>query len=163
MKTACWIAVSLCLPASVLAQAVVEAGVATAGSATAAGGAAGVGKSIGGVFNSLNRTLSKTKNNAETPSPGSPAKPEELAIAQPTQASEPRPEPPKREPIDTSAIKPGMSRTELIGMNGSPSLKITRNDGPAFLETMWYARPGQPDVVIRLKNGLVERVESSSN
>ena len=160
MKTACLIAVSLCLPLSLPAQAVVESAVITAGSAAAAGGASGVGKSIGGVFNSLNKTLAKTKESSASPT-ASPAAPDEVVATQIARA-EPAPEAPKREPIDFTAVKPGMARTELIEKAGSPSLKITRNDGPAFLETMWYEQPGKPDTVIRLKNGVVDRVEASS-
>lgn len=159
MKTACCIAVFLCLPISLFAQAVVESAIITAGSATAAGGASGVGKSIGGVFNSLNKTLSKIKDGA--PPAASPEKAEELVSTR-IAAGEPAPEVAKRDPIDISAIKPGMKRSELIERTGNPSLKITRNDGPAFLETMWYERPGQPDTVIQLKNGVVDRVEASS-
>ena len=159
MKTSGWIAVFLCLPISLFAQAVVESAIITAGSATAAGGAAGVGKSIGGVFNSLNKTLSKAKEGA--PPASSPERTEELVRTRIAPA-EPALEPVKRDPIDVSAIKRGMSRSELIEKTGNPSLKITRNDGQAFLETMWYERPGQPDTVIRLKNGVVDRVEASS-
>jgi hypothetical protein len=158
VKTGCFIAVFLSLPISAVAQAAAEAAIATAGSATAGAAAQGAGKSIGGVFNSLNRTLSKIKDGGP---PGSPAKPEETISAQ-TAQTEPAIEAPKLDPIDKSAIKPGMIRTDLIAKLGSPSLKITRNDGPAFIETLWYERSGQPDTVIRLKNGLVERIEASS-
>ena len=158
MKTACLIAGFLCLPIAASAQAAAEAAIATGGSATAGAAGQGVGKSIGGVFSSLSKTLSKTQNSVKT---GLPAKPDEAITVQATQPDI-VPDAPKLDPIDKTVIKPGMLRTDLIAKLGSPSLKITRNDGPAFIETLWYERSGQPDTVIRLKNGLVERVEASS-
>ena len=159
MKTVCFFAVFLCLQLAAWAQAVPEAAAASAGSSAAAGAAKGVGKSVGGVFNSLSRTLSKTKQGAEQ-LPGAPAQPEQQAAANPARQDR-QPDVRKFEPIDFTPLKLGVRWTDVADRLGTPDLRIIRNDGPVYVETLWYQRLGQPDAMIRVKNGFIERVEIS--
>ncbi len=138
------------------AQATAEHATITSASGTASAGAKGAGKSIGGIFDSLNRTLAK-QGDGERKSVATTKRSGKRSGA-PVAASKSAEIAQTFEPIERTAIKPGMAITDVVKRFGAPSLKTGRKDGTAYVETLWYSRAGRPDVTIRAKDGVVEAV-----
>ena len=141
------------------AQATAEHATITSASGTASTAAKGAGKSIGGIFDGLNRTLAR-QGDGEKKTTGA-AKRDRKGAATTTAQRKPAEVVQTFEPIEPAAIKPGMAIAEIVKRFGAPSLKTGRKDGAAYLETLWYSRAGRPDVTIRVKDGVVEAVTAN--
>jgi hypothetical protein len=122
---------SLCLamagPAS--GQTVVEAGLGAAGAAAAAGPAKGIGKSISGMFGTLDKALKQAQLvSDEQPLAATTVKPA-AKTASPAASASTEP-PPNRE--DPSGIEPGLGYEELVRRFGPSTMAITNSAGKSL-------------------------------
>ena len=151
----------LCLSVRLAAQAAEEYGAASAAGATgAAASGKGASKSIGGVFDSLNKKLGKatgeqaTGENSKAP-PASPQADAPKVVTLP--AASP---PAKAEPVrlvTASEIKLGTPRADLVLEFGQPYMMTSQTDEAGFVQTYFYKGAYKP-VVVTLRGGKVVRV-----
>jgi hypothetical protein len=138
------------VPAS--AQAVVEAGVATAASSVGTAGTRSVGKSVGGVFKSLDNTLKSTGSGGAAKS-GSATRHASTTKAAPAQEKAAA-ETPKPSYEDAAQIQKGIGYDELMRRYGPPAMQFA---GANDTQTMSYMSPGGV-VQVELQGGKVTSV-----
>jgi len=131
------------LPAVLAAQAAVEyaAGAARAATTTAAP-AQSIGKSTGGAFDKLNRTLQDTQKTTPAPPKAASSRvaaPKSAAVQPVSVAPAPAPKP-EVAYEDPSGIQEGIEYAEVIRRFGPPSLMVTAGQGQ---ETLCYAQKDQ--------------------
>ncbi len=152
----------LCLSLRLAGQATTEYGAATAaGSTGAAASGKGASKSIGGVFDSLNKKLGKAtgaqadaKNSSASPASPEPAPPKADALSAAATT------PAKLEPVrlvSPSAIKIGTSQADLVRQLGQPYMMTSQADEEGFIQMYFYQGADDP-VVVALRGGKVVRV-----
>ena len=170
-----WVSLPVLLSVPVYGQAVVEYSVITAGSTLGAAGAKGAGKSIGAVFNKLNKVMEKAGESkpgtvpassrlltlTPDPQPDSEAR---TAVSGKQQAapegSETKPAP---APVDYTEIALGLTRKDLLSGFGEPSMKTTVLHGAQVVETFWYKPAKQDSVVVIVEDGKVTKVSRASS
>ncbi|MBI3278408.1 MAG: hypothetical protein HYZ57_01040 [Acidobacteria bacterium] len=138
--------------AAALPQAVVESALTTGASTNAAAGAKSAGKSISGVFGKLSETAAKagagqtavTRQPAATAKTAAASSTARAAAGEPGKADQPKPLP------DTTGIKTGMDREELLKIMGRPAMRISMPEGGALIERMtWAGADGELRVTLR--------------
>jgi hypothetical protein len=133
------------LPSAVHAQAIVEHSVAAGATGTAAAASKNAGKSIGRIFENLNKTMGKagvetrSRETKRPPQSASPAAESGL----------------KSEVPDLKQISAGVDRQEVIRKFGEPSMKVTNLQKTGLEETFWYMVKDQEPVVITFLEGKV--------
>jgi hypothetical protein len=138
------------VPAS--AQAVVEAGMATAASSVGTAGARGVGKSVGGAFKNLDKTLNAAGSGGAAKS-GSATRHSSTTKAAPAQEKAAA-ETPKPSYEDATQIQKGIAYEELVRRYGPPVMQFA---GANDTQTMSYMSPGGV-VQVELQGGKVTSV-----
>jgi len=152
------VACSLILSIRLAGQAAAEYGAVTAAGTTgAAATGKGVSKSIGGVFDGLNKKLGKVAGEAK---PAETSKRASVKEVTPPVAASPASSAAKPEPVrlvKASEIRIGTLRADLVRDFGKPSVQTSQADENGFVETFFY--PGADDeVVVTLRGGKVTRV-----
>jgi hypothetical protein len=155
------VACLLCLSMRLAGQAAAEYGAATAASTTgAAASGKGASKSIGGVFDSLNKKLGKatgekaTAENSKAP-PASPKAAPPKVVTPPAATA-----PAKAEPVrlvTASEMKIGTPRADLVREFGQPYIMTSQADETGFVQRYFYRGAAEP-VVVTLREGKVDRV-----
>jgi hypothetical protein len=144
--------ITLPFAVSAAGQAIVERALITAGTTT--GGAAttkNAGKSIGGVFEGLSKTIEQGgQAKAATASPA-PASTANVSLPAPAPKTTPRP----RVEFDPAKVIIGMDRAELVGKFGEPTMEVS---GSAGAVTCWYTMQGGDSVSVTLAEGKVSAV-----
>jgi hypothetical protein len=125
------------------AQTVVEHSVTTGAGAAGAAGAKGVSRSIGKVFDSLDKTLGKVEKSDPVPPSSSVA----------TSISSAGHE------VQSGRMKIGTQRAALIEGLGQPFMKTSRVDGLHLIETYYYKGPDDVTTVT-LREGKVTSISS---
>ncbi len=153
------------LPALLAAQAAVEYSTTTAaGSTGAATAGKSTGKSIGGVFNKLGKTLDKatgTESKEPAPADKKPSTVTKAATPVAPAPVAPAPAAVRSGPVEVDRIKEGMSRAALIDSVGKPFMKISQTDEGGFSETYYYHGP-EETVIVTLRGGKVTQVTTGS-
>lgn len=150
------------LPAAVWAQATVEYGLGVAATGTAGAHAQTTGKSIGGIFLNLTKTLNSVNDAQEKANHGSPSAaplPRKSAAAEAVvvqQPAEPAPKPAVTYE-DPAGIQKGMDRAELVRRFGEPAMQITSGAG----QSLTY-EGNQRRYEIEMRDGTVASVESKA-
>ena len=152
-----WIALAalVALPVSAYPQVAVEYGLGAGRAATTAAPARSLGQGIGGVFNSLSKTLEaapsgagsqRTAAAANKSAPSAPAKKADGAL-------------PAALPVtteDPAGIQAGMDYGEVIRRFGQPGMEVT---GDQAGKTLWYT--GKSGTVqVGIEKGKVASIEN---
>ena len=152
------VACLLCLSVRLAGQAAAEyGGAAAAGTTGAAGSGKGASKSIGGVFDSLNKKLGKAagKQAAAETSKAPPASPQ---AAPPKVVTLPAASPPaEAEPArlaTASAIKIGTPRADVVREFGQPQMMTSQADETGFVQKYFY-KGADELVVVTFRQGKV--------
>ena len=143
------------------AQTVVEYGAGAGAAATAAGPAKGVGTSIGGAFESLDKALKQAQDQTPKaepattarPATATPAKPKTEVIKEAAAPAAPATPPPSYE--DAVGIQKGMSCEEVVRRFGPPAMAFATEDDA---KTMSYASKAG-GVQVECQGGKVASVE----
>ena len=144
---------AMLLPSALPAQAIVEHSVATGTTGAAAAAGKNAGKSIGAIFENLNKTMGKagsetrSRETKKAPQPASPATEPGL----------------KSEVPDFGQITAGLDRREVIRKFGEPSMKVTNLQKTGLEETFWYMDRDKEPVVITFLEGKVIATSAPSN
>ncbi len=149
------IGVPLLLPVVAPAQAVVEHATITGTTGTAAAGAKGAGRSVGGIFQNLNRTL------AGQSSPSSKVtvtRVRSTGVARATGSDETSA--PIFQPVDPAQVQPGLSRQELLSKFGEPMMKYANRRQGREGQVYLYSSADSGAVEIFLYQGKVFSVSS---
>jgi len=123
--------------AAACGQAIVEHSLATAGSSAATSGMSGAGKSIGGVFGSLNKTLDKAGTAKTATARGNTPAPR-AATTVSGRSKQAAKLIPASKPIDPSEVNLGLDRAELIKRFGPPVLSFSETRNSQLVERLWY-------------------------
>jgi hypothetical protein len=155
------VACLLCLSIRLAGQAGAEYGAAAAAGATgAAASGKSASKSIGGVFDSLNKKLGKATGEQAT-AENSKAPPASPKAAPPKVVTLPAATPPaKAEPmrlVAASEIKIGTPRADLVREFGQPYVITSQADEAGFVQKYFYHGADVP-VVVTFREGKVVRV-----
>jgi Flp pilus assembly pilin Flp len=137
-------------------QAAVEHAVITgAGAGAAAAGAGGTGKSVGGVFGSLSKTIESGQAKTSPPAPGAP---------QAVQTPAPRSSAPAPAviPLDPSRVKVGMTRAALDALGSTPTFASHQTRGGITIETLWFQTPNDGEMRVDLREGKIANIRLSS-
>ena len=143
------------------AQTVVEYGAGAGAAATAAGPAKGVGTSIGGAFESLDKALKQAQDQTPKAEPATTARPPTATPAKPKtevskEAAAPAaPAAPSPSYEDAMGIQKGMSCEEVVRRFGSPAMAFATEDDA---KTMSYASKAG-GVQVECQGGKVASVE----
>jgi hypothetical protein len=139
-KSLCLVTFLLCLSIRLAGQAATEYGTMSAASTTgAAASGKATSKSIGGVFDGLNKKLGNAT--------GEPAA---AAVTPPAKAEPAR-------MVTASDIKIGMLRTDLVRQFGQPYAMTSQSDEAGFVQKYLYHGVDLP-VVVTFRAGKVVRV-----
>jgi len=128
--------------ASLSAQTMVEAGLGAGRAATSTAPAAGVGKSLGGMMNSLDKTLKSADTKSET-----------IIVRD---SSAPAPTVPAKTYEDIKKVETGLAYDELIERFGPPSLEIAGTGG---VKKLTYSNK-EASTQIEVKDGKVATIKT---
>ena len=128
------------------AQAVVEYGTAAGASANGAAQLQKTGKQIGGVWNSLSKTLQASPDQPGSQSPAPPRTARRASVRS-NKAPAPASTPAAETHEDSSSIQPGLAYDELIRRFGAPSFEVTTS--PRTKALAYSGKNGTVDIDVQ--------------
>lgn len=157
MKLFCPVSIALSCAAIAWPQAAVEHAAVTAASSAGATATGAAGKSIGGVFESLSKTLDKVGKSGTSSESDQPTATVSTAAKQ--VAREPT-APTSAKVFDPKQVTIGLDVEELIKRCGEPSMSISQVRNSRSVETYWYYGPHNDVLEVTLRDGRVTSATS---
>lgn len=148
--------IALSLATAAWSQAAVEHAAMTAASSTGTAATVGPGKSIGNVFDGLNKKLESAKiANSSAPRAKAPAQTSTTVTLRVRENAPPRLEP---KPVDPSRVTIGLEREELLKRCGEPSMSSSQTRNSQLVETYWYNTTANEVLTVTLRDGKVASI-----
>ena len=144
------------LPPVLCGQAMVERALGTARAAGAASAGSSAGKSVGGIFDNVNRTLKKAGSPPQESVSKTPAAKRKESQEQPAAEREAARSTKTWE--DPANITPGLELEELLLRFGEPAMRVTASQGA---QTLYYVTRNGADVTVKIRDGKVSAVSGA--